>query len=285
MGTQNQKIRGEIKLMEIVTLISTLLGVAIGALMALTGAGGAVIGVPLLIFSLSLSVAQAAPVALVAVSLSAWVGAIAGLKAGTVRYKAAALMAAIGGPVSLLGLWLAHRTPDVVLTLLFAGVLAYCAYSMWRGRNAVDRISSDGQVSGNVPCMTNLKTGRLAWSRPCAQALTLSGIGAGFLSGMLGVGGGFLVVPALSKTTELSMQSVVATSLAVVALISTTALLSAAASGRVDWAIALPFATGAAIGMLIGRRFAPNIPQRILQRAFALIAFMVALGMGLTLWF
>ncbi len=268
--------------MESVTLISTLLGIAVGGLLGLTGAGGAVIGVPLLMFSLSLPVAQAAPIALVAVSLSAWVGAIAGLKAGTVRYKAAALIAASGGPVALLGLWAAHRIPDTLLTLLFAGVLVYCAFIMWRGRNGVDYYASDRHEPG-TPCVTNLETGRLVWNRPCAQALVLSGIGAGFLSGLLGIGGGFLVVPALTKTTELPMQSVVATSLAVVALISTTALLSAAASGRVDWVIALPFAAGAAIGMLVGRGFAPGIPGHILQRAFALISFAVALGMGLTL--
>src|SRR5687768_5419143 len=125
-------------MMEIVTLISILLRVAIGTLMVLTGAAGAVIGVPLLMFTLPLSVAQAAPVALVAVSLSAWVGAITGLKAGTVRYKAAGLIAAVGGPVSLLGLWTAHRAPNTLLTLLFIGVLVYCAYTMWRGRNASD---------------------------------------------------------------------------------------------------------------------------------------------------
>jgi uncharacterized membrane protein YfcA len=266
--------------MESITLISILLGVVVGILLGLTGAGGAVIGVPLLMFTLPLSVAQAAPVALVAVSLSAWVGAIAGLKAGTVRYKAAALIAAVGGPVSLLGLWAAHRTPDTLLTLLFTGVLVYCAYSMWRGRNA-----SDLHESGNAPCVTDLKTGRISWSRPCAQVLVLSGTGAGFLSGLLGIGGGFLVVPALTRATELSIQSVVATSLTVVALISTTALFMAAASGRINWAIALPFAAGATIGMLLGRKFASGIPERILQRAFALISIAVAFGMGLTLWF
>lgn len=270
--------------MESVTLIGALLGVVVGVLFALTGAGGTVIGVPLLIFSLSLSVAQAAPVALVAVSLSAWVGAVAGLKAGAVRYKAAVLIAAAGGLMTPLGLWAAHRIPDTLLTLLFAAVLGYCAFTMWRGRTA-DGLSPDEHDSAGTPCATNRETGRLVWSRPCAQILALSGAAAGFLSGLLGVGGGFIIVPALSKATELSMQSVVATALTVIALISTTALLSAAASGRVDWAIALPFAAGAVTGMVVARRFSARIPGRVLQRAFALIAIAVALGMALALWF
>ena len=262
------------------TSVSILLGVIVGYLLALTGAGGAAIGVPLLIFSLHLSVAQAAPVALVAVSLSAWVGAFAGLKAGTVRYKAAALIAAVGSSMTLPGLWLAHRTPDTLLTLAFAGVLTCIAFIMWRGYGAAYS-SADGRVSGGVPCETNRQTGRLVWSRPCARALVLSGAGAGFLSGLLGVGGGFLIVPALMRATELSMHSIVATCLAAVALISTTAVLSAAASGRVEWAIALPFAAGAMIGMLAGRRLAPRVPGRVLQKAFALTALAVALGLAL----
>jgi uncharacterized protein len=271
--------------MENLSLSSTLLGIAVGLLPGLTGAGGAVIAVPLLIFSLSLSMAQAAPIALVAVSLSAWIGAIDGLRAGTVRYKAAALIAGVGSPMTLLGLWTAHRTPDRFLTLVFAGVLAYIAFIMWRARNASDPLTFDERGSGGAPCVIQAGTGRLAWNRPCAQALAVSGLGAGFLSGLLGIGGGFLIVPTLTKATELSMQSVVATSLAVVALISTTALLSAAADGRVDWTIALPFAAGAVIGMLAGRRFAARIPGRILQRTFSLIAVLVALAMGLSPWF
>lgn len=271
--------------MESVTLISTLLGAVVGGLFALTGAGGAVIGVPLLIFSLPLSIAQAGPIALAAVSLSAWVGTIAGLKAGTVRYKAAAVVAAAGALVVPLGLWAAHRTPDTLLTLLFAGILAHIAFTMWRSRSATDCLTPGTYEPAGAPCVTNRETGRLFWTRPCAQALILSGAGAGFLSGLLGVGGGFLVVPALAKATELAMQSIVATTLATVALISSTALLSAAAGGRVDWAIALPFAAGAMVGMLVGRSFAARIPGRILQRAFAVVAAVVALGMALTLLF
>ncbi len=261
--------------MESIILISTLLGVVVGCLFALTGAGGAIIGVPLLIFSLPLSVAQAAPVALVAVSLSAWVGAIAGLKAGTVRYKAAALIAAVGSPMTLLGLQAAYRAADEFLILIFAGTLVYIAFIMWRGRNASDPLTPDHRA----PCLTQAETGRLVWNWPCARILALSGAGAGFLSGLLGIGGGFLVVPALTRATELSMQSIVATCLAVVALISTTTLFFAVMDGRVNWAIALPFAAGSTIGMLAGRRLAPRIPERILQKTFALIAWMVGLGM------
>lgn len=265
--------------METVTLISALLGAVAGGLFAMTGAGGAVVGVPLLVFSLSLSVAQAAPIALVAVSLSAWVGAIAGLKAGAVRYRAALLIAAIGAPLTPLGLRAGERLPDALLTLLFAGVLVYVAYAMWRGAAV-----RGGHEPGDAPCATRRETGRLVWNRPCVQALAFSGAGAGFISGLLGVGGGFLVVPALARATGLSMQSIVATSLAVVALISSAAFLSAAASGRVDWTVALPFAAGAAAGMLAGRSLAARIPERILQRTFALIAAAIALGMGLSAW-
>jgi uncharacterized membrane protein YfcA len=267
--------------MEPVTVISILLGVVVGTLMGWTGAGGAVIGVPLLMLGLSLSLTQAAPVALVAVSLSAWLGAIAGLRAGTVRYKAAALVATAGMLATPLGLWTAPRVPDGILSLVFAAVLGCIAFIMWR--DTFERLPAEQQRPARVPCAADRATGRIAWNCRCVQVLGFSGIGTGFISGLLGVGGGFLVVPTLAKATDLSIQSVVATCLAVVALISTTAFLAAAAGGRVDWAIALPFAAGAALGMIAGRRLAVRIPGRATRRLFAFIAFTVALGMGLGL--
>lgn len=98
--------------MENIVASSTVLGAIVGLILALTGAGGAILAVPLLLFVLHLSVAEAAPVALLAVGLSAAVGAVIGLRAGIVRYRAAMLMAVTGTVFSPAGLWLAHRLPN-----------------------------------------------------------------------------------------------------------------------------------------------------------------------------
>ena len=92
-------------------------------------------------------------------------------------------------------------------------------------------------------------------------------------------GGGFVIVPALRRATDLPMQTIVATSLAVIALVSTGGVVASAIGGHVDWHIALPFAAGALTGMLAGRRFAKHLAGPALQQGFAAFAGVVALGM------
>jgi uncharacterized membrane protein YfcA len=99
------------------------------------------------------------------------------------------------------------------------------------------------------------------------------------LSGLLGVGGGFVMVPALQRYTDLAMPSVVATSLAVIALVSITGVASSAMSGSLEWGIALPFSAGALAGMLAGRAVSARMAGPQLQIGFAAISALVALAM------
>lgn len=116
--------------------IAPVLGVAVGFVLALTGAGGAIIAVPLLVFGLHLSMAQAAPVGLLAVAVAAGLGAVLGWRAKVLRYRAAAVMAVAGLAASPAGLWLGQRLPNAPLTVLFAFVLAAVA---WRTLNQATR--------------------------------------------------------------------------------------------------------------------------------------------------
>jgi uncharacterized protein len=121
--------------------------------------------------------------------------------------------------------------------------------------------------------------GRLIWTLPCARVLAVWGAVAGFLSGLLGVGGGFVIVVALKRSTDLPMQSIVASSLAVIALVSITGVASSALQGHMDWPVALPFAAGAVCAMLIGRAFAKRLSGPALQQGFAEIAGFIACGL------
>ena len=258
-------------------LTTLLLGLGIGIILALTGAGGGILAVPALVFGAHLSMAQAGPVGLLAVGLAAALGAVLGLKAGTVRYRAATLMAGAGIVCAPIGLWLAQRSPNRPLSVAFAMILLYVA---WRGyRRTLPSAASPEQHTLPPSCRTDAVGGRLVWTAPCARALTLTGMVAGALSGLLGVGGGFVMVPALQRYTDLRMQSVVSTSLAVIALVTTSGVMASALAGHLQWAVALPFSAGAAAGMLGGRVLAARLAGPVLQRGFALLSAAVALAM------
>ncbi|WP_313388538.1 sulfite exporter TauE/SafE family protein, partial [Achromobacter aegrifaciens] len=122
-------------MIDTVLAASVALGACVGLILGLTGAGGAIMAVPLLVFGLHLQVSQAAPIALLAVGLSAALGAVLGLRKGQVRYRAAGFMAATGILVSPLGLWAARRLPNAPLAIIFAGVLGMVAWRMWNQGN------------------------------------------------------------------------------------------------------------------------------------------------------
>lgn len=113
-------------------------------------------------------------------------------------------------------------------------------------------------ASQHVPlCQLDVDAGRFLWTGPCARALALSGIGAGSLSGLLGVGGGFVIVPALRRATNAPMHAIVATSLTIIALISASGVVSTAVEGRMNWRVGVPFAAGALLGMTAGHTYRP----------------------------
>lgn len=249
------------------------LGALIGLALALTGAGGGILAMPLLILALHLTVVQAAPIALLAVGLSAALGALLAFRQRQLRYRAAALIGGVGVLVAPAGTWLAHQIPLLPLTLVFAAVLATVAIRMI-GTAAHPPVESTADRS--LPCVQDGERGRLQWTAPCARALIGTGALSGLLSGALGVGGGFVIVPALARYTNLSARSVVGTSLAVIALVSAGSVTVAALSGHLLWPLALPFAGGAGLGMAAGSRLAGRIAPARLRQAFGALSLVAA---------
>ena len=243
---------------------------------------------PLLVFGLHLTVREAAPVGLIAVGMAALLGALLGLRDGTVRYRAAGIIGLSGMVVTPLGLWAGQNVPTAPLTIVFALILAYVAQRMFRRSlepHPVARPHQDEDEEVRL-CALNAE-GKVFWTRPCARALVYTGLLSGFLSGLLGVGGGFVIVPALTRHTALSAHSILATSLAVIALVSFGASMTAAAAGLVNMDIALPFSMGSVVALLVGRLLARRITGHRLQQAFSVVAagvavLMVVKGLGLT---
>lgn len=259
-------------------LLSVLFGAAVGIVLGLTGAGGGILAVPALVLGLGLTMTDAAPVALIAVGAAAMLGCADGLRKGIVRYKAALLMAVLGSLLSPVGVLIAHRMSNPSLMIMFSAVMLIVAFRMAREALAgTDTAANPAYVEKiEKNCMLNPATGKLRWNLKCSGTLAAVGSVCGLFTGLLGVGGGFLIVPAFKQFSDVGMHGIVATSLMVIALISASAVAAAILSGADISLIGWFFIVSAGVGMLIGRLAAPHVPGRSLQIGFSLLAAVVA---------
>lgn len=242
---------------------------AIGGLLGLTGAGGGILAVPALMASQGWTVAQAAPVGLLAVTLSALVGTFEGLFKRIVRYRAALWIALISIPLARYGVHLAGIISPVWLTLAFSLVMLLVAYRIFFNK------VHDHE---NTLCKVNQTTGRLIWNMKTALSLGIIGMVAGLLTGLLGVGGGFVIVPAVRKVTDLDMRSIVATSLMIIFLIGGVSISAHVLDGfQYPVSITLTFVMACIVGMLIGRSLIHRIDANRVQKIFATTVIGVAM--------
>lgn len=258
-------------------MIAIALGVLIGTVMGLTGAGGGILAVPALVFGMGWTLTQAAPVALVAAAAAALVGTAEGLKRGLVRYRAAMLMALVGVSVTPLGVRAAQAMPQQALLAIFAAVLAWVAFTTFRESRNGGGPRPDAR---SVPCKLDPESGRFKWTYVSAAILAAIGAASGFLAGLLGVGGGFVIVPALRRASDLSMHSIVATSLALIALVATGAVVASLAHGATLPAVTWPFVGGAVAGMVAGRVVMPHLPPARVQQLFAAVTLLAAAALA-----
>ena len=257
-------------------ILNFFLGALVGIVMGLTGAGGGILAVPLLVFGMHITILEASPAALLAVGTAAAVGAFFGLKANLVRQRATLLIAGSGILMAPLGVWLARTIDTRLISLFFAGVLSWVGYKTFY---EIYGQHTQVQLELAPPCVRNHSSGRFIWTNSCARALSLSGAIAGILSGLLGVGGGFVMVPALQRYTDLATHSIVPTSLAVISLVSLASVATSISTGNFDLEIALPFVAGSMAGMGAASLLRPRLPQKYLKTAFGLICFVVAVAM------
>jgi len=261
-------------------LISPSLGLIVGLLMGLTGAGGGILSVPLLVFALHMQMVDASPISLSAIALAAGVGALLSLKNNVLRYKAAIFMAIFGVALAPLGFWIASRIPNAPLLLLFSSALFYSAVNQYMQARRIS-LGIPEAPRKPPPCLINTDHGKISWNTSCAKALGLTGATAGLLSGLLGVGGGFVIIPALKRFTNLSAQSIIATSLGMQAIISGGSVLYSSVTGKFNFIVAAPFSLGALGGLLIGLAVSKKISGPKLQQVFAVMVFGVALSLAI----
>lgn len=148
-------------------MMAALLGGLVGLVLGLTGAGGGVLAVPALVMGLGWSLPEAAPVALLAVGAAAGLGSADGLRRGLVRYRAAAVMAMAGVAMAPFGVRVARVLPEIVLVVLFSGVMVIVAYRMYKGTGQKAQAGAAPDRSA-VPCRIDVATGRLRWTSKSA---------------------------------------------------------------------------------------------------------------------
>ncbi|MFF3731080.1 sulfite exporter TauE/SafE family protein [Streptomyces sp. NPDC002476] len=235
----------------ILALVSgAVIGLALGAL----GGGGSVLAVPALIYLLGFTPVAATTASLVIVAVTSATALSAHARDGNVRWRTGLLFAAAGIGPAMLGGALAGRLPEAVLTAAFAVIAAAAAVHMFRSRP-----SPEGA--------TGARPGRAA----------AAGAGLGAVTGVLGVGGGFLAVPALVNVLGMRMRAAVGTSLLVITVNSLAALaMRAGTADGLDWAVIAPFTGAAILGAWDGRRLSAKLSGHTLQRVFALVLLAVA---------
>ena len=231
-----------------------ILAVCIGGVMGLLGGGGSIVAVPAFTYVLGMAPKQAVVISLVVVGFAAAVGAARALARDVVP---AALAFTVGGSAiigSLGGSMVGASISDQLQLRILAVVMLAATVVIWRQpRTAAVRVD-----------------------HPSPWLLGAIGLSTGVLTGIAGVGGGFLIVPALVAGAGLTMQQAAATSMVVIALAAISALAGYFSSAIFEWAFIMPLAAVAAVATLAGARLASGVPQRALQRTFAVGLVIVA---------
>lgn len=264
--------------------LALLFGAAVGFSLGLTGGGGSIIAVPLLVYGLGMPARQAVGVSLAAVGATALVGAAHRLWRREVEVRTGLMFAIAGMLGAPLGSSIGRRVPEALLLTSFAGLMVWVAFMMWRKASrkpeeaAVVRAPGAEPPAGDagVACRRD-PAGRLRMTSRCAAVLAGAGVAAGILSGLFGVGGGFVVVPALVLFSGMSIHRAVATSLLVIALVSASGVASKLlASEALAAGVTMLFVGGGITGLGLGTLFARNLSPVKLQKVFAAVIVAVA---------
>lgn len=259
-------------------LLASPLGFLIGLSLGALGGGGSILAVPMLVYAAGQDPKAATTTSLVLVTGSSLVGMVGHWRGGRVRVATGVIFGLVGIGGSLVGSGLNRRLDPDVLLLGFAALVVVAAWRMLRacptctrvgeGRALTEGSSAEGEAA--EPDLSSAGVLRIA-------TMVGAGTGVGFLTGLFGVGGGFVVVPALALFLAFPMPEAIGTSLLIVAVNSVVALTARfAADATIEWAVTVPFTIAAVAGVLSGSRVAGRLdPERSL-RWFA--GLLVAVG-------
>lgn len=238
-------------------LLDLVLGFGIGLSLGLLGGGGSILTVPALVYLVGQSPQAAVTTSLAIVGANSALGASFHHSQGTLNWKVALIFGGVGMVVAYLAAGLSKLFSPALLLVAFALLMLFVG-----GMMILRREQSSTEPAGIV------------WNLP----LTLvGGAGVGLLTGVVGVGGGFMIVPALVMLVGLPMNQAIGTSLVIIAANSAAGLLGHLTGTLLDLSLTLIFVSAGLVGTFVGARLAKRLPATRLRQAFALFVIVLAL--------
>ena len=244
--------------MEQIDLLSGFLATLIGFSLGLLGGGGSILTVPVLVYAVQMEAKLSIALSLAIVGATSLVGSVSHYKKGNINLK----VAAVFGPVAMVGTYTGARLAvfftGATQLIIFAIVMLVASVFMFRGRkeNPEDQLDKD---------------------KPLPYFLIIvEGIFVGLLTGLVGVGGGFMIVPALVLLAKVPMKEAIGTSLLIIAVKSFAGFLGYLNQVTVPWDFLGVFMVFTSIGIFVGSGLVKYVPQQKLKKIFAV--FLVVMG-------
>ena len=237
--------------------------ILIGISLGLIGGGGSILTVPVLVYILGVNPVLATAYSLFVVGSTSLVGAVTYMKKGLVNYKTAIVFAipsfiavfltrkflvpALPDPLFSIGEFLLTKSSGIMV--FFAFIMLFAAYSMIREKKGEDQEDQE-KVKFNFPM------------------IALEGSVVGLITGIVGAGGGFLIIPALVLLAKLPMKMAVGTSLLIIAAKSLIGFLGDLSTQTIDWPLLIMFTVLSIVGIFIGSALSKKINERVLKTGF-----------------
>ncbi|MGE0728116.1 MAG: sulfite exporter TauE/SafE family protein [Acidimicrobiia bacterium] len=264
-------------------LLASPLGFLIGLSLGALGGGGSILAVPALVYGAGQGAKAATSTSLLIVGISSVFGMLSHWRAGRVRVGAGLVFGVVGIGGSLVGSALNRSVDPDVLLLAFSGLMMVAAWRMWVGsRKPAPAVGGTGGAAGgtaagagSVGAAVDTRQG-LRIDAATVVKVVIAGTIVGLLTGFFGVGGGFVIVPALVLALRYPMPEAVGTSLLIIAVNSAFAFSQRVATTGVDWGTAVPFLVAAMIGVLSGTELAKRVDAKRLSKSFVWLLVAVA---------
>lgn len=260
------------------------IGIVIGLVLGLTGAGGSVFAVPLLILLAEFPINAAVGIALGAVAASALFGTLSNWRSNSILWIPALTFSVSGALMAPVGKAIGQQLPETLLLSGFTLLAIIISVRMWvqaqrqPQQTRVLRSTPLDPKQFKQPMCRLSASGQFQWRPKCISGLILGGAAVGLLTGLFGVGGGFLIVPLLVYLSQVSMQQAIGTSLFVITAVSSAGFISFAADTEaMDWLLMGIIVSGGIVGMVIGRLIGQKVSGPNLQKLFSLSLIAVSL--------